>query len=270
MDALLEPFRGDIGARALAEVVLLGLACGPLGVWVVLYRSSYASESLAHGMLPGLVLAALAGIPLLFGALGGAILAAGLVSLAGRDERIGTDTGVAVAVTGLFGLGALLALAPATPPRLEELLFGDLLGVTGTDLAVAAGLAAAVAILLVRAHRPLVAAGLDPDSATTLGAPPRRAALIVLVALAVTTSVAVQALGNLLVVALVLAPGAAALIAGRSLRTILPVSAALAVAAGVAGLELSHHLEIAAGAAVALCALATLPLARLAAIRAAA
>ncbi len=134
MDWLLEPFQSGIGRRALAEVLLLGLACGPLGVWVLLYRQAYAAESISHGMLPGLVLAALAGAPLLLGAAGGVLVAAGLVALAQRDPRISPDTAVALGVTTLFGLGAVLALSPESPPRLEELLFGDLLGVTDPEL----------------------------------------------------------------------------------------------------------------------------------------
>ena len=138
IDFLLEPLRSGIGRRALLEIALVGAFCGALGFWIVTERLAYAAESLSHGMLPGLVLAALAGTSLLLGAAAGALGAAVLVALATRDERIGPDTGTAVAVTGLVGLGALLALAPDAPQRLEELLFGDLLGVSDTDLAAAA------------------------------------------------------------------------------------------------------------------------------------
>ena len=94
---------GDpITRRALVEVLILALALGPLGVWVLLHRRAYAAESLSHGLLPGLVLAALAGAPLVLGAAGGALVAAGASALAGRDERIGSDIGVAVAVSALF------------------------------------------------------------------------------------------------------------------------------------------------------------------------
>src|SRR3954469_5419831 len=123
-----------ITRRALLEVLILGLALGPLGVWILLHRQAYAAESLSHGLLPGLVLAALAGIPLVLGAAGGALVAAGAIALAARDERIGGGIRGAVSGTALCGLGAALALAPATPPRLEELLFGDLLGISGADL----------------------------------------------------------------------------------------------------------------------------------------
>src|ERR687895_605874 len=73
---LTDPFASPIVQRALAELLILSVACGPLGVWVLLYRDAYAAESLSHGMLPGLVIAALAGVPLLLGATGGVLLAA--------------------------------------------------------------------------------------------------------------------------------------------------------------------------------------------------
>lgn len=255
MDVLLEPFDGGIGQRALVEVLVLAMVCGPLGVWVILFGSSYAAESLAHGMLPGLVIAALAGLPLVLGSAGGLLVAAALVALAGSDDRIGSDTGVAVAVTGLFGLGGLLALAPEVPPRLQELLFGDPLGVSGTDIAVAGTVAVAVAIMLVARHRRLAIAALDPVTAESLGAAPRRQGAVVLGLLAVTVAIAVQALGALLVVALLLGPAAAALGVGRRLPAVLALSACFGVVGAVGGLELSHHLELAAGASVALCLL---------------
>ena len=143
LDFLVDPLRSGIDRRALLELALVGGFCGALGFWVVTERLAYSAESLSHGLLPGLVLAALAGAPLLLGAAGGALVAAALIAFAARDARIGPDAGTAVAVTGLVGLGALLALAPDSPQRLEELLFGDPLGVTDGDL-IAAGAAAHV------------------------------------------------------------------------------------------------------------------------------
>lgn len=253
---LTDPFRDALMQRALAEVLVLGLACGPLGVWVLLYRQSYAAESMSHGLLPGLVLAALAGAPLVLGAAGGVLVAAGAIALAGRDERLGGDTGVAVAVSGLFGLGALLALAPVTPPRLQELLFGDLLGVTEADLVAAGALAVAVAVALALAHRRLSISAFDPTAARSLGARPPRWELALLGLLALTTVAAAPGLGNLLLVALVLAPGAAALQLAGGLRGAIVLAAGLAGVAGVAGLLVSFHLGIATGASVALCAVA--------------
>jgi len=169
LDPLLDPWRSGIGRRALLEVILVGGFCGALGFWVVSFRLSYGAESLAHGMLPGLVIAALAGAPLLLGAAGGVLVAAALVALAARDERIGSDTAVAVAVTGLVGLGALLALEPDVPPRLEELLFGDPLAAADSDLVAAALLTCLGGLALVALHRPLSVVAFDPGASRPLG-----------------------------------------------------------------------------------------------------
>jgi ABC-type Mn2+/Zn2+ transport system permease subunit len=256
LDWLTDPLGSPIVVRALAEVLILSLACGPLGVWVLLYRDAYAAESISHGMLPGLVIAALAGIPLLFGAFGGVLVAAAGIALVARDQRLGSDVGVAVCVTTLFGLGGLLALSPDAPPRLQELLFGDLLGVSGGDLAVAGVLAGGVAVALALGHRSLALVGFDRRSAAALGSNPGRWELALLVVLGVTTVAAVQGLGSLLLIALVLAPAAAALALARRLAGAIALSAGLAALAGAAGLLVSYHLEIAAGASVALCAVA--------------
>jgi len=253
-----------ITRRALLEVLILALALGPLGVWVLLHRQAYAAESLSHGLLPGLVLAALAGLPLVLGAAGGALVAAGAIALAARDERIGADLGVAVAVSTLFGLGALLALAPDAPPRLEELLFGDLLGISSADLAAAAALALAVAAALVAAHRPLALAAFDRPAARSLGAPAARWEAALLALLGVGTVAAAPGLGSLLLVALVIAPAAAALQVTRRLPAALALAAGLAMAAGVGGLALSYYADLAAGASVALCSAAAPTFVRLA------
>jgi ABC-type Mn2+/Zn2+ transport system permease subunit len=251
---LTDPFASPIVARALVELLILSVACGPLGVWVLLYRDAYAAESISHGMLPGLVVAALIGAPVLLGAVAGVIVAAASIALVARDQRLGTDVGVAVCVSTLLGVGGMLALSPESPPRLQELLFGDLLGVSGSDLAVAGALAGGVAIALAAGHRSLALVGFDRGSAPSLGARPLRWELALLVVLAVTTVAAVQGLGNLLLVALVLAPAAAALSLARRLAAVLALSVALAALAGFAGLLVSFHLEVAAGASVALCA----------------
>ena len=248
LDWLTDPFAGGLMQRALAEVLILAVACGPVGVWVLLYRQSYAAESLSHAMLPGLVVAARAGAPLLLGAAGGVLAAAAAIALASRDERLGGDAGVAVAIATLFGLGALLALSPDVPARLGELLFGDLLGVTGGDLVEAGILAAAIA------HRRLALSVFDRAAARSLGARPARWELVLLALLAVCTVAAVRGLGNLLVVALILAPGAAALNLTARLPAALALAAALAGLAGVLGLVASYHWEVAAGASVALAA----------------
>jgi ABC-type Mn2+/Zn2+ transport system permease subunit len=242
--------------RALVEIVILGAACGALGVWLLYLRHAYAAESLAHAMLPGLVLASLAGTPLLLGAGGGVVVAAVLIALAARDTRVGSEVAVGVTVTTAFGLGAVLALAPSVPARLGELLFGDLLGASTGDLVAAGALTALVAGTLALGHRSLCAAVFDPVAAPSLGVRPQRVELALLALLAVATIAAVQSLGNLLVFALLVAPAAAALRLGRSVGSQLALAAAFGAAAGVVGLAVSAQLDVAAGAAVALAAVA--------------
>ena len=252
LDLFLDPLRSGIWRRAALEVVLLGGICGALSFWVISYRLSYPAESLAHGLLPGLVLASLAGIPLVLGGLGGVALAAAMVAMAGRDPRVGADSATAVVVTGMFGLGALLALSPDAPPRLEELLFGDPLGVSDGDLLGAAALALGGTAVLAALHRPLCAVAFDSPGAGALGLRPGAVRLGLFMLLALSVAVAVQALWSLLVLAVLVAPAVAVSRGARTPAVAMAGGAAVAAASGLAGLTASYHLGSAAGASVAL------------------
>ena len=193
------------------------------------------------------------------------LVAAAGIALVARDQRLGAGHRRRRLRLGAARRWAGCSRCRRTsPPRLQELLFGDLLGVSGGDLAVAGALAGGVAVALAAGHRPLALVGFDRGSAPSLGARPLRWELALLAILAVTTVAAVQGLGNLLLVALILAPAAAALSLARRLPVVLALSAGLAALAGAAGLVLSFHLEVAAGASVALCAVALALLALLA------
>jgi ABC-type Mn2+/Zn2+ transport system permease subunit len=202
-------------------------------------------------MLPGMVIASLAGAPLIAGAAGGLAGAGLAIALASRVRGIDRDTAVAVVVTGLVGLGALLALSPETPAGLQSLLFGDILGVGDGDLISAAALVVVVALALRVLHGRLLAVGLDREGARSLGVSPAYVDAAVLLLLAAVVLVAVQGLGNLLVVALLVAPAASArLLVGR-MAPMLVAAALFAVIAGAGGLYLSYHAATAAGASVA-------------------
>jgi ABC-type Mn2+/Zn2+ transport system permease subunit len=249
-----------IELRATLEVALAGGFCGALGFWVLSERLAYAGESLSHGLLPGLVLAALAGAPLVLGAAGGALAAAGLIAVAARDERVGPDTGTAVAVTGLVGLGSLLALAPDAPPRLEELLFGDPLGASNGDIIAAAALLVLGGLTLAALRRPLAATSFDPAGASALGMRPLLVRLGLLGLMATSIAIAVEGLGALLVLAVLVAPPVAVRRHVRTPDGAMAAGAVVAAAAGVAGIQMSALVGTAAGASVALvlCAAAAL------------
>ena len=260
IDFILDPLRSGIDRRALLELAMVGSLCGALGFWVVTERLTYAAESLAHGLLPGLVLAALAGTPLLLGAAGGALAAAALIAYASRDARVGPDAGTAVAVTGLVGLGALLALAPDAPQRLQELLFGDPLGVTDGDLLAGAALLVLGGGALAALHRPFAALAFDAGGAAAAGLRPGLLRLALLVLLAAAVAVAVQGLGALLVLAVLVAPPVAVRAHARTPARAMLAGAAVAAGAALVGIEVSFHAKSAAGASVALalCAAAAL------------
>jgi ABC-type Mn2+/Zn2+ transport system permease subunit len=268
---VLAPLQEPFMQRALVEVVLLGVAGGALGCWVVFYGLSYAAESLSHSLFPGLVLAAIGGVPLLLGAVPAIIVAAVAIALAARVAGVSRDAAVAVVVTTMFGLGALLALAPASPPGIESLLFGDVFGVTDGDLVTAAILVAGVGVALRLLHGRLLVAGFDRGTARSLGVSPALVDAALLLLLGAGIVVAVQGLGNLLVVAVFVGPAAAARRLSDRMLPMMLLAAGLAVFAGVAGLYLSYYAGTAGGASVALAIVAvyliSLPLGRLRAAR---
>lgn len=253
---LLDPFREAILVRALAEILLLAVAGGAVGCWLVLYNLSYSAESLAHAVLPGLVAAALLGIPLLVGGAAGLLVGALAVAVAGRVPEVGRDTAVAVVVTTLFGLGVLLALSPDAPPRLQDILFGDVLAVSDGDLVLAAGLAVAVLVALRLLHGRLLATGFDRGAAGALGVRPGLVDAALLVLLAAVLLVAVRGLGNLLVVSVLVAPAIAGRAVADRMGPMMAASVAVAAVGGTTGLLVSYHADTAAGASIAACLVA--------------
>lgn len=243
-----------MSGRALAELVLLGAALAPLGVWVLLFRSSFAAESLAHGMLPGLVAAVALGAPIVLGGIAGAALAAVLIAAAGADRRLGTDTGISIVTTALFGAGSLIAAAGGVEEHdIEPLLFGDLSAVSNADLALAGALAVASPLVLLATHRRLGREAFDD----------RPAPLAVLALLGIGVAVAVEAVGALLALALVVGPAAGALAVARRLPAALAGAGLAAIGAAALGLAVADPLGVPEPSAVALAAVAAAPLAAL-------
>jgi ABC-type Mn2+/Zn2+ transport system permease subunit len=252
MHALIEPWQHTFMLHALLELALIGLLTGVLGCWIVFYELAYSTESLAHGLFPGLVGAALLGLPLVLGAAGGLAVAALGIALAATIPSIGRDTAVAIVITSLFGLGVLIALAPASPPGIQNVLFGDPLAITSGDL-VTAGVLCALALGAVRVlHRSLLAVGFDRSNASAFGVRPFPVELALIGLVAVAILVSVQALGNLLVVAILIGPAATARLLTRRIPTMMAVASAIAIAASAGGLYLSYYGGLAAGASIAI------------------
>ena len=251
MHALLEPWQQGLVQRAFLELALVGVVGGALGCWVVFHGFSYSAESLAHALLPGLVGAALLGLPLVAGAAVGLAGAALAIALAAQVPGIGRDASVAIVTTTLFGLGVLLALSPSSPPGLASLLFGDPLGVTSGDLVTTAIVAGASLTALAFVHRALLVVGFDRVNAAAFGARPSLADAALLLLVAAALLVGVQALGNLLVLAIVIGPAATARLLSHRMVPMMALAAGVAVAGALAGLYLSYYANTAAGASVA-------------------
>ncbi len=267
---MIEPLQDEFMRRAIVEMSLLGAAGGALGCWVVLYRLSYAAESLAHSIFPGLVLAALAGAPLLVGGAPAIVVAALAIAVATRVPGASRDVAIGVVVTTMFGLGALLALSPDSPSGVQELLFGDILGPSDADLLAALLLVAGVGVCLSLLHGRLLAAGFDRAAARSLGASPGFTEAILIVLLGAAIVVAVQGLGNLLVAGVIVGPAAAARQLTDRIVPMMALAVTIACLAGLAGLYASYYVGTAGGASVALAIvvayLLSLPAGRLASL----
>lgn len=250
--AVTDPIRDPILRRAILELALIGIGAGTLGCWVVLYGFSYSAESLSHALFPGLVLATLLGAPLVIGGIAGALVAGLAIAAARQLPTVGSDTAIAVVVTTLFGAGTLMALSRASPPGLSNLLFGDILGTSDTDLALAAASAIAVLAVLRLLHGRLLVTGFDRAAATSLGMRPAVAETAVLILTALMVVVAIQGLGNLLVLAVLVGPAMVARRLSARIGTMMLIAAATAALGGLLGIYVSYYLDTAAGASVAL------------------
>ena len=263
IDWITEPLSQAIVVRGILELTALGVVSGGLGCWIVLSGLSYSAESLAHGMLPGLVGAALLGVPLLLGGAVGLLVASISIALIARVPRLDADVGVSVVITALFGLGVLLGLSPRTPAGLNEILFGDVLGVSDLDIGLAVGLGFVMVVVLAVLHPSLMAVGFDRLNARALGRSPATFDVVLSLLLAAAALVAVQALGNLLVVAMLVGPAATARVLCDRMVAMMAVATLVAFIGSVGGLYLSYHGDLAAGASVAVAILALYALALL-------
>lgn len=261
IDWITEPLSHAIVVRGILELTALGVVSGGLGCWIVLSGLSYSAESLAHGMLPGLVGAALLGVPLLLGGAVGLLVASVSIALIARVPRLDADVGVSVVITALFGLGVLLGLSPQAPAGLNEILFGDVLGVSDLDIVLAVGLGFVMVVVLAVAHPSLLAVGFDRLNARALGRSPATFDIVLSLLLAAAVLVAVQALGNLLVVAMLVGPAATARVLCDRMVAMMVVATVVAFIGSVGGLYLSYHGDLAAGASVTVAILALYALA---------
>lgn len=249
---IVAPFRFGFMQTALIGAALVGVACASIGVYVVLRRMAFIGDALAHTILPGVVIAYLNQWNLQGGA-----LIAGLVTALGigwltRNQQIREDTAIGIMFTGLFALGVLLMSTARSFRDFTHILFGNVLGVTGGDLLLIAGITLGVLALLLLFHKELELTSFDPNHAQVIGLRPDRLRYLLLVLLAFTVVSSIQVVGVVMTSALLITPAAAAALLTQRLWRMIIIASVIAVASGVIGLYASYYANVSSGAAIVL------------------
>jgi len=241
--------------RGLAAAIIIGVLCAVIGCYVVLRSMAFLGDALAHAILPGVAIAYLLGGSLLVGALVAAIAVALGIGLFSRGGAIREDTAIGILFAAALSLGvALISSIRTYAVDLSHILFGNILGVSVTDLWLVAILSGLVLATLLALYRPFLVVSFDPVLARTLRMPAEALRNLMLVLLAITIVVSMQTVGIGLVAAMLVTPAAAAYLLTRRLPTMMLISGLIGGASSVIGLYVSYYLDIASGAAIVLVA----------------
>jgi manganese/iron transport system permease protein len=254
---LFEPFTIPYMQRALVEVLALGALAGAVGVFVVLRRLAFVGDALTHTVFPGVVIAHLLGQSLLLGALAFGVLTALLLTGLGANRRVGADAALAILLTSFFSLGVVLVSRTRSfTADLTVFLFGRVLAVDRSDLAQTLAVAALVALVLVALRKELVLRAFDPEGASAMGYRTGALDLVLNLLIALVVVAAVESVGTVLVIALIVVPAAAARLLADRVATMTLVACLLGAAGGWLGLAISyevsvdHGVRLAAGATI--------------------
>ena len=253
MDWLTEPLRYDFVLRALAEVVIMGATCGAIGAYVVVRRLAFIGDAISHAVFPGVVIAYLAGASIMLGALATGLLTALAIGWVARGGRIREDTAIGIFFAASFALGVVLISTRQTfQGDLTAFLIGNLQGVAVEDIFISAAIGLAVILTLGALHKELLLASFDRTLASALGYPIFALDLLLLVLLTVTIVVSIQAVGIILVLAMLVTPAATARLLVDRFGPMLALGSLLGAVVGIVGYYLSFHLATASGATIVL------------------
>ncbi|MBX6381556.1 MAG: metal ABC transporter permease [Microbispora sp.] len=247
---LFEPFHLPFMARALVELVLLGVLAGTVGVLVLLRRLAFVSDTLTHTVFPGVVIGHLmAGDGGIFwGALAAGVVTAVLLTLLTHRRRVSEDAALAMLLTTLFAVGVVVvSRQTGFTSDLTAFLFGRVLTVTEAQLAQTAVVTVLVVALVVALRRPLLLRAFDPEGARAAGVRVGLLDLVLNVAVALVVVAAVKAVGTILVIALLIVPAAAARGLSDRLAVIVPLACLIGAGAGWLGLVVSYEASVGYG-----------------------
>jgi len=249
---LWQPFaRNEFMRNALLASALVSIICAIAGTYVVLRGLSFVGDALAHGVIPGIALALLFGVPGVVGAAIGAVVMMGGVSVITSRVRLSADTAIGLLFVGMLSLGVIItSRSTSFVGDITRILFGELLGVDTSDLAWQAAVLVVVAAIAFVAHRPFVLMSLDDGLARTSGFSVKffHGLMLTMVAMAVVGSF--QLVGTLLVLGLLVAPAATGALLARRVSTMMLVASLCGVTSSYVGLLTSYHFDVAAGASI--------------------
>ena len=248
----IEPFLNNEFLRfALIGGILVALTCAIAGTFVVLRGLAFVGDALAHGVLPGIATALILGVSGIVGAAVGAVVMMGGVSLVTRRFRLSGDTAIGLLFVGMLALGVIItSRSDAFVGDLTRILFGELLGVSGTDLLMQLCALVVVSAIAFVGRRPFLLLSVDEGLARTSGFSTRFFHNAMLTMVAITVVASFQTVGTLLVLGMLIAPAATGALFARSISGMMTIAAVVGTLSTYIGLLLSYHFDVAAGATI--------------------
>ncbi|WP_449282529.1 metal ABC transporter permease [Leucobacter sp.] len=236
--------------RALITTVVAAIVCALLSCWLVLIGWSLMGDAVSHAVLPGVVIAYIFGAPFALGALVFGFLSVALIGAIRGTSRVKEDAAIGIVFTTLFALGLVLISVTPSQTDLNHIIFGNILGVSNGDLLQIGVLAAVAFAILVLKRRDLTLYAFDPTHAHAIGLSPRFLGALLLGLLALTSVVALQVVGVILVVAMLIIPGATAYLLTDRFGRMLIIAPSVSALCSVVGIYLSYWLDASPGGLV--------------------
>ena len=251
-NVFIEPFLNNEFLRyALAAGILVAITCAVAGTFVVLRGLAFVGDALSHGVLPGIATALLLGVSGIVGAAVGAVAMMGGVSLVTRRFRLSGDTAIGLLFVGMLALGVIItSRSDAFVGDLTRILFGELLGVSHSDLLLQLCALALVGLIAFVGRRPFLLLSVDEGLARTSGFSIRIFHNVMLTMVAITVVASFQTVGTLLVLGMLIAPAATGALFARRISSMMTIAAVVGTLSTYIGLLLSYHFDIAAGATI--------------------
>lgn len=236
--------------RGYFVTLLAASVCAILSCWLILVGWSLMGDALSHAVVPGIVLAYLFGAPFSLGAFAAALVCVGLIAIIRSTSRIKEDAAIGVVFTTMLAIGLALISVYPTHINLQHIIFGDLLGITNADMVQVLVLAPLAGLIVLLKNRDLTLFAFDPTHASAIGLSTRRLSALLLSCLAITVVVAMQAVGAILIVALLIIPGATAFLITEKFQRMLWVAPLVSMLSVTIGIYVSYWWNTASGATV--------------------